>query len=264
MNKNIIWKKTCKHGPLVTAAIHDGHELRDEISKMMILTEDARLREEDPFTGEWTKIGDTQIIVSRSRFETDVNRPREKAVYQVPDDAWGLNMWSNELSEEMVAKSLSEYDAFYKEMFETYSNLEKEFGHLIIFDLHTYNHKRDGADGPEADPETNPEVNIGTGTMNREKWSSLIDRFIADLRNFNFNGRSLDVRENIKFKGGNFSRWTHDTFPKSACSISIEFKKFFMDEWTGKPDVQQLGKIQQALESTIPGVLEELEKINNK
>ena len=71
----------------------------------------------------------------------------------------------------------------------------------------------------------------------------------------------LPDRSNVKFKGGQLSRWIHQNFPKSGCSISIEFKKFFMDEWTGKPDTKQIELIKQALESTIPGVLEELKKM---
>jgi hypothetical protein len=74
-------------------------------------------------------------------------------------------------------------------------------------------------------------------------------------------GRQLDVRENIKFRGGQFGRWTHENFSDSGCAISIEFKKFFMDEWTGIPDVAQLAAIRQSLQSTIPGVLAALRTI---
>jgi hypothetical protein len=104
-------------------------------------------------------------------------------------------------------------------------------------------------------------VNIGTGTMDRALWAPLVERFIADLRAFDFMGRHLDVRENVKFRGGYFPRWTHETFPATGCAIAIEFKKFFMDEWTGEPDHAQVEAIRLALQSTVPGVLEELEKL---
>ena len=261
MNQNKFWNLTFSAGPVVAAAIHDGRELRDDVSEIMKLSSDDRLREEDPYTGEWTSVGDTKIIVSRSRFEVDLNRPREKAVYQKPEDAWGLDIWKRDLPENIVSDSLSQYDLFYKEVYEIFSTLEKQFGHFAVLDLHSYNHMRSGTDGEPADPKLNPEVNIGTGTINRNKWGKLIDRFISDLHNFDFDGRKLDVRENIKFKGGQFPKWTHQTFPESACSISIEFKKFFMDEWTGKPDVYQIEKIGMALQSTVPGILEELKYI---
>jgi len=88
-----------------------------------------------------------------------------------------------------------------------------------------------------------------------------VDRFTHDLIAFDFLGRQLDVRENIKFRGGQFARWTHEHFPDSGCVISIEFKKFFMDEWTGVPDPAQLEAIQSSLQSTIPGVLASLKTI---
>ena len=66
------------------------------------------------------------------------------------------------------------------------------------------------------------------------------------------------MRENVKFFGGNHPRWAHGQFPDSACVLAIEFKKFFMDEWTGKPDATMVEAIGQALASTVPGVLEEL------
>jgi hypothetical protein len=125
--------------------------------------------------------------------------------------------------------------------------------------LHSYNHLRQGPDGAPADPRENPEVNIGTGTMNREYWAPIVDRFITDLSSVDYMGRQLDVRENVKFKGGNFSRWIHETFPNSVCAIAIEFKKFFMDEWTGQPNELDVSAIGQALQATTKGVIEELE-----
>lgn len=261
MDQKIIREIFRKSGPLVATAIHDGHLLRKEVAEIMELNEDERLREEDPFTGHWTAIGDIQIIGLQSRFEVDLNRPRGKAVYQKPEDAWGLEVWKAEPSQELVARSLAEYDSFYKDAHQIFSKLKKQFGHFVVFDLHSYNHRREGPNGSPANPDENPEVNIGTGTMDRTKWAPLVDRFITDLRGFNFNNRHLDVRENVKFKGGQFSRWIHQAFPESACSISVEFKKFFMNEWSGKPDFQQLENILASLQSTIPGVIEELKKI---
>jgi hypothetical protein len=262
MSQNKIWEIYSEKGPLVATAIHNGHQLRAEVSELIQLGDKDQLREEDPFTGAWTSIGNTRIIGTHSRFQVDLNRPREKAVYQKPEDAWGLDVWKQTPPLELVSRSLSGYDAFYKEVYRIFADLEKQFGHFVVFDLHSYCYRRNGPDREAADPEENPEVNIGTGTMERAKWAALVDRFIGDLHGFDFNGRKLDVRENIKFKGGQFSRWIHQTFPGSACSLSIEFKKFFMDEWTGIPDVQQLDKIRLALQSTIPGVLEELKKID--
>ena len=64
----------------------------------------------------------------------------------------------------------------------------------------------------------------------------------------------------VKFFGGQLAKRTHEQFPESACVLSIEFKKFFMDEWSGKPDQSQIQAISDALKFTIAGILEELYK----
>jgi N-formylglutamate deformylase len=257
---SVIWRIEQGDSPLVAAAIHDGHSVRGELQELFALDEAQRLREEDPFTGGWTAVAPTRITGTHSRFEVDLNRPREKAVYLTPDDAWGLNVWKSELPQEIRLHSQTSYDNFYHEVEQVLLNLERKFGHFVVFDLHSYNHRRAGA-SVLADPVENPEVNIGTGSMNRLLWAPLINRFIADLRAFNYMGRSLDVRENVKFQGGQFSRWVHQKFPASGCSIAIEWKKFFMDEWSGKPDDDHIQAIHAAMESTVPGVLEELRKL---
>jgi N-formylglutamate amidohydrolase len=247
-------------GPLVAAAIHDGHLIRSDLNQILNLGEKGRLTEEDPYTGLWTSVGNSRIIVNTSRFEVDLNRPRDKAVYLNPEDAWGLNVWKSSLSDLQLQESLDKYDRFYSEVRSLFEDIEKNCDKFFVYDIHTYNHMRDGETGTPADPGTNPEVNIGTGNLNREKWESLVDRFINDLSSFNFNGKKLDVRENVKFKGGHFSKWTGENFPESSCCIAIEFKKFFMNEWTGTPDIKQIELIKMALQSTSLGVIEELEK----
>lgn len=262
IKQNIIWEiHRGKKGPLVATAIHNGHRVRREVEKIMALSDDDRLREEDPFTWKWTDIGNTQIIGTRSRFEVDLNRPREKSVYINPEDAWGLKIWKSKPSREVVTCSLKEYNAFYTEMKRIFTDLEQQFGCFVVFDLHSFNYRREGPNALPDDPEKNPEVNVGTGTMDRKLWRPLINRFISDLHAYDYCSRHLDVRENVKFKGGQFSRWIHQTFAGSACSLAIEFKKFFMDEWTGKPDNEQIEEIRSALQSTVPGVLEELKKL---
>jgi hypothetical protein len=42
--------------PLVTAAIHNGHKLSENLNRITALTEIERLRKEDPYTGIWAEI----------------------------------------------------------------------------------------------------------------------------------------------------------------------------------------------------------------
>ena len=244
-------------GPLVAAAVHDGHAVHPETLPHIALADDERLREEDPFTGELATVAPTRVVGGRSRFEVDLNRPREAAVYRVPDDAWGLEVWRDGAPEHAVARGLETYDAFYRDVEALLASKIGEHGSVVVYDLHSYNHRREGPGGPPADPEANPEVNVGTGTLDRDRWGRLVDGFMADLRDGAARAglADLDVRENVKFKGGAFSRWVHGTFGSDACVIAVEFKKTFMDEWTGEPDRAHLGRLRQALAATVPGTL---------
>ena len=250
--------------PFVAAAIHDGHLVREELQPLFKLPAPDRLREEDPHTAYWATDAPTQIIGLRSRFEVDLNRPRALAVYQKPEDAWGLEVWQAQLEEEVLHRSLGLYDAFYAEAKKVLSRLVEQHGYVIIYDLHSYNHKREGATSPAADPAKNPEVNLGTANLNRELWAPVVDGFIQDLQAFNYQGRQLDVRENVKFKGGYFSKWVHEQFGDRSCTIAIEFKKFFMDEWTGEPEQEQVEAIKRALEHTVPGMLAAAQQVGEK
>lgn len=247
--------------PIVAAAVHNGHDTRPRVEVRLGLSERERLREEDPSTGEWAQIAKTQIVAVRSRFEVDLNRPRDKAIYQSPDDAWGLEVWATPPDARLIEQSLKEYDAFYASVKTLLTQLVERHGHVVVYDLHTYNGMRNGVDGKLADPATNPEVNIGTGTMQRDYWAPVVDRFIRDLRAYDFGGRQLDVRENVKFQGGYFGQWIHETFPMQVCSLAIEFKKFFMDEWTGQREPDEVERIYKALKSTLPGVRHALERM---
>jgi len=250
-----------ENGRIVATAIHAGHQLREEVRELCALDDQARLREEDPYTDAWTEVGDIRITREVSRFETDVNRPLEKAVYIKPEDAWGLQLWKHDPPGDMIERSLAGYDAFYKEVEEIFRELEERVGRFVVLDLHSYNHIRPTPDSPPADPEKNPEVIVGTSNMNRAKWAPVVDRLIEDLRSFDFSGRRLDVRENVKWSGGHFSQWIHNTFPRSGCSFAIEFKKFFMDEWSGELFPREHQSILEALRSCLPGLRETLDRM---
>lgn len=254
------FKITRGTGPIVAAAIHAGHRLRLQVEQETALDEETRFREEDPYTDRFTVVASSRIVVDTSRFEVDLNRPREKAVYLTEEDAWGLDVWKRPLPPSVLQESLGVYDQFYAELGCLLDDIRDEYGSFLVLDVHSYNHRRGGAQAPPDDPLENPEVNVGTSNIEKGKWSSLMDRFMNDFRMFDFAGRSLDVRENVKFTGGNFARWINRRYRDSGCAIAIEFKKIFMDEWSGDLDGLQLELLVSALESTVPGLLEELGK----
>ena len=224
----------------------------------MNITEAQRLRDEDPHTGRLTAVGDAKLVVDTSRFEVDMNRRCARSVYLTPADAWGLEVWRDEPGDEELERSRAIHDAFYEAMGKFFERVEKEYGAFVVLDLHSYNHVPDGPDGDPADPVQNPVVIVGTGNTDGVRWRTLIERFIGDLAAFDTGTESLDVRENVKFTGGDFTRWVHGRFPTSSCCLTVEFKKTFMDEWSGALDETRFEVLLSALASAIPGVREEL------
>ena len=226
---------------IVATAIHDGHGLRGDIAQAMSLSEADRLREEDPHTGHAVSAVPTHVIARRSRFEVDLNRGADDAVYRTPEQSWGLQVWHAPIADSMAEESLRLHRAYYAMLGQLLDDVAAAHGRFVLLDVHSYNHRRDGADAAAMPQEDAPDINIGTFSMPRERWAFVVDPLMEAMRGFDFNGRRLDVRENIAFQGkGEQTRFVHARYPETGCAIAIEFKKFFMDEWSGEPDPREL------------------------
>ena len=243
--------------PLVMTAIHAGHDLRPELAERTALDDGTRRREEDPFTDRITQAGGLPIVVHRSRFEVDLNRPRHRSVYETADASWGLEVWRRPLTDEQAERSRRMHDAFYEQLRGVLDDLAAQ-GPFVVLDIHSYNHRREGPTAPAAPPCKNPEVNIGTGTMDRDRWGHIVDRFMADLREQVVAGHHLDVAENVRFRGGHLCSWVHERYATTGCALAVELKKVFMDEWTGQPDHQHLDELTSAFGTSLPLLLGEL------
>lgn len=252
------WSIEIGDGPVVAAALHAGHEVRPDAAEWLEAEAADRLREEDPLTGLWTTIGDSAIQVFRSRFEVDLNRPRNEAIAFDAKDSWGLRVWRNHPPEHVVERSLAEYDAFYEDMRALFDRLTQDWNSVLVLDLHSYNYRRAGPDKPSASIVSTPEINVGTGSLDRRRWASLVDGFIAALRTQRYQRRILDVRENVKFKGGHFTRWLHENYPEKVCALALELKKIFMDEWVGTANIMALEDLRVALRNAANAVRQEL------
>ena len=226
---------------MVATAIHDGHELRPSVAAAVALSDSDRLREEDPFTGQAVSGVPTNIVVHRSRFEFDLNRAADSAVYTTPEQSWGLEVWREMPAEALISESLAIHASYYRMLGSLLDEIVAEHGRFVLIDVHSYNHRRDGPAGECTPQEEAPDINIGTFSMPRDEWAFLLDPLMEEMRRFEFNGRKLDVRENVAFQGkGEQTRFVHDRYPGKGCAIALEFKKFFMDEWSGQPDHAEL------------------------
>ncbi len=243
--------------PILATAIHAGHGLRPEIAERIALDEEIRFREEDPHTDLLADMVPFRAVVNRSRFEIDLNRPRDQAIYAGPDQAWGLEVWREPLDPDAVETSLDIYDWFYQEIGQRLDTLAA-LTPFVVLDVHSYNHRRDGVDRPPADPSANPDINIGTGSLDRTRWASLVDRFTEDLTDAL--PSTATVAENLRFKGGYFSQWIDERYAGRGCALALEFKKTYMDEWSGEVNLAHVGRLREALFSTVPGLLSEIHK----
>jgi N-formylglutamate amidohydrolase len=221
----------------------------------------ARKREEDPYTGEIAAAVEAHVVVQRSRFEVDLNRPPERAVYAGRSEAWGLDVWRRRLPLAVKRESRFEYRAFYGAAYAILADFEHRFGRFLVLDIHSYNHRRDGPDAPPSSPRRNPDVNVGSSPLDRELWAPLVRRFNRELASARGDHQALDVRENVRFRGSHFVTWVHQNFAGSACALALEFKKTFMDEWTGRVDRVRLRVLRARLRRATLASLAELERM---
>ena len=248
-------------------AIHNGHNVSEWVKGKISISDSERLREEDPYTCQLVEDKDNYIVQLTSRFEYDLNRAMDKAVYQVPSDCWNLPIYRNSLlTQEEVNIALSKYDKFYKDLDVIIDSFLLKYDRIIVWDIHSYNHRRMGANAEFDDNEQNPEIILGINNYIQmsQSWKPLIDFIQDSLQTQSFQGcfpnRSLssdylDVRQNIKFPGGNLSKYINSKYSNKVCCIAIEFKKIWMNEWTHEIDETCFSKLKEIFNHTCSEVL---------
>lgn len=234
----------------MVTSIHDGHYMRDELLEITALDTTERMREEDPYTAYMAEVADNRANCALSRFEVDLNRRRDAAIYLLPEHAWGLNLWKESPTERMVSTSMQFYDAFYVSLKKHLQRMIDTYGKVVVLDLHTYNHRRKGPYAEAADPKGNPEINIGSAN-NSTTFRPLLSDYVDFLSNQKQKGEYFQVGENVKFDGGGMSEWIYENFKDKVCTISVEFKKTFMDEWTGVVDVNHLNVLRSLVKKSV-------------
>lgn len=256
---DIPWVFTAGDGPVIAAAIHAGHDLPTAVARLQAIDAETRRREEEPFTDGWVTVAHRSIVVRRSRFHFDLDRLQGCAVYRSPREAWGLEVWKEPPPHHAYECALAMHREFYVGLTRFLDTALEAHPRLVVLDLHAYNHRRDGPDAPAAEPILNPEINVGVGSVDMNHWGDLVRQFVGDLKAFaRPDGRKLDVRANIKFRGGHFPTWINRRYPSRVCAIGVEVKKTFMDEWSGQLYPERFEVVREALLSTIAGLTEEL------
>ena len=201
-------------------AVHDGHQFRKELWENCIHTEYERWFEEDPATKEMVQTHPIVIAGMDSRFEYDLNRAPESAIY---DDAWGKQLWHQSLSDVMKEKSLSKHFNFYKVVRALIAKLEEKFGVCIVYDMHSYNWKRWTREVPT--------WNLGTANVDQERFSDEIESWRASLENMPLPiGIPRTSKVNDTFQGnGYFLKFITQNFSNTLV-LATEIAKVYCDE----------------------------------
>ncbi len=209
-----------RFAPHICAAIHDGHQFRASLLENCLHTEYERWFEEDPATKEMIKTFPIVIAGCDSRFEYDLNRAPESAIY---DDAWGKKLWKYPLSKREKLISLEKHHNFYRVVYALVKKIESKFGVSVVYDMHSYNWKRWTREVPA----------FNIGAMNVD-----IERFGDDVESWRKSLSEIQFPKNIKntslindtFRGnGYFLKYITSNF-ENTLVLATEIKKIYCDE----------------------------------
>jgi len=215
--------KVDEYLPVVCAAIHAGNRLRPELTKQCLLTPQERLFEEDPFTDEMIASQPINIVGLDSRFEYDLNRAMSLSTYY--RSAWSRKVWEKPISAKQRAESHRKHMVFYTVYEALIEKLEAKFGMVIVFDIHSYNYKRQKKEAPT--------FNIGSSQIDMERWGTVVRRFNSELNRIELPNLNTTAEIDSVFEGrGYLISHTNAHFDRTLV-LPTEVKKVFMDEDSG-------------------------------
>ncbi|WCE32201.1 flavohemoglobin expression-modulating QEGLA motif protein [Vibrio sp. SCSIO 43137] len=209
--------------PVVCTAIHAGSQMRPELIKQCELSTEERYFEEDPYTDQMIMSQPITLIGLDSRFEYDLNRPKALSTYH--KSAWNKQVWKKALSENQRKISHSKHELFYLLYEALITKLESMFRHVIVFDMHSYNHQRI--------EKASPVFNIGSTQIDMERWGPIVERFTSELKKIPLPNISTTAEVDAVFEGrGYLIAHTNAHFDRTLV-LPTEVKKVFMDEQSG-------------------------------
>lgn len=122
--------------PIVALLPHTGHRVREEIASKMSIEDEDRLGDEDAALVDLVADFPIQIFGLDSRYEYDVDRVRNDAIYLKPFQSWGKKVWVNPPSKDEIDVSLQKYDEFHDLIDFLVEEFLKLHAKMFVLDLH--------------------------------------------------------------------------------------------------------------------------------
>ncbi|NER16524.1 N-formylglutamate amidohydrolase [Spongiivirga citrea] len=230
------------YSPYICGAVHDGHQFRSSLWNNCLHTEYERWYEEDPCTKQMVQSHPIVIAGLDSRFEYDLNRAPDSAIYT---DAWGKQLWKSPLAEDEKNRSLQKHYNFYKVVQALVETIETKFGVALVYDMHSYNWKR-------WDREV-PTWNLGTVNIDNGRFGKTTQSWSGTLGKMNLpNGIKSSSDINNTFQGnGYFLKYISQNFDNTLV-LATEIAKVYCDEeaYVIYPDV--VHSVEAHLKEMIP------------
>jgi len=207
----------------ICTAVHDGHNFRKSLWANCTHSGYERWYEEDPSTFKMIRSHPVVISGLDSRFEYDLNRDPENAIYE---DAWGKRLWRNPLSEKERNISLQKHRSFYRVLHALVDKMHRKQGRVIVFDMHSYNWRR-------WDREV-PIWNIGTKNIDIGRFGGIAESWRYKLSTMILPGNIKSTSKiNDTFEGNGFVlKYITQNF-EHALVLATEIAKVYCDEETG-------------------------------
>lgn len=243
--------------PLMGNVSHAGHRVREELLMKMSISEQERTQEEDVRVDLFAESLPVQIVALDSRYEYDVNRPRERAVYLKPLESWGKRVWEHPPTLDELHFSLAKYDDYHDTLEMVVQALQAAFGSVLVFDLHSYNHQRPAQKNRQAEL---PSFDLVLSAEDRAVHAGTIACLKEELQKVNTPQGPATVKENAVFiKDGAIAARLQPWFPQ-VLTLPIEIKKFYVNEFTGALNAAAVASLQQDFRILFPKVLAHFQK----
>ena len=228
--ENAFEVKIENYGFFICTAIHDGHQLRDELSEKCQLTAEQRLQQEDPYTGEMIASLPITLIALDSLFEYDLNQSTETCLHQ--QTVAGETLWTTALTESQTQTSIAKHQMFYRVLAQIIKKIETLHGNCLVYDIHAYNYlSSDPALAPALTPAT---FNISTKQINAKRWAPVVEHWDKSLTKINLPNIDTHTAIDETITEHNYlPQYVAEQF-NNTLVLHTEVKKVYMNETTGE------------------------------